>query len=206
MKIALTTQWDDAFAQVAKLTIPIMQEYCLRWGYSFHALHFQNGDVIKARSRVIAKLLPEYDIVVHVDADCLLTNLAMSICDVQEIGSRWNVSASGNGGQINDGVCIWRKSETTEIFLNNHIAGKYGDVILQDAVAMEPSLIVRNPSCQKINACLPEEYDPVMPEYTRWTKGSFCLHLLAMDNERRVRLISEHLNQIIRLSSLLKNN
>ena len=172
-----------------------MQEYCLRWGYSFHSLHL-DGDVVGLRSRVISKLIPNYDAVVHVDADCLLTNLNQSIESLMQ--GDWHVIASGNGNVINDGVCIWRKCETVEIFLTKHIAGRYGDAILQDAVALEPSLKVINPPCQAINACIPEEYGPDMPEYTRWNKGSFCLHLLAMDNQRRIELITKHLNQIIR--------
>lgn len=195
MKIALTTQWDDDFAEIAKLTVPIMQEYCIRWGYSFHSLHMQ-GDVLNLRSRVLAKLIPNYDVVVHVDTDCLLTNFTHNIESICKDG--WHIIASGEGRNINDGVCIWRKCETVEIFLTKHIAGRYGNVILQDAVALEPSLHVVNPPCQSINACIPEEYNPVMPEHTRWTQGSFCLHLLAMDNERRIRLIKQHLNQIIR--------
>ena len=199
MKIALTAQWNDDFAEVAKLTVPIMQEYCLRHGYSFHELHIDSGvDVIGIRSRVILDLLPKYDAVVYVDADCLLTNLATPVNEVAPFAQQWHLAASGQGNVINDGVCIWRKSETTEIFLSNHISGKYGDKILQDAVALNPALIVYNPDPQSINACIIGEYEPKMPPHTKWYPGSFCLHLLAMGNERRIELINKHLPLVIR--------
>lgn len=198
MKIALTAQWDWAFWEVARLTVPIMQEYCLYFGYSFHSIFFNTKDVIESRSRVIAGLLPKYDAVVHVDADCLLTNLKTPVEEIVDFNAQWHVAASGDGANINDGVCIWRKSETVEGFLNKHIQGKYGEVILQDAVAKEPLLNVVNPPPSAINACIPEEYFPAMPEHTRWNAGDFCLHLLAMNNARRIELLHKHIPLIQR--------
>ena len=198
MKIALTTQRNDDFKSVAELTVPLMQEYCTKHGYSLHALHINDVDVIKSRGRVIASLLPKYDAVVHIDADCLLTNLNISIEQIADFSKDWHIAASGNGTFINDGVCIWRKRESVEIFLSLFNRGQYGDAILQDAVAISQALDVYNPPPCMINACIPEEYHPAMPESARWNPGDFCLHLLAINNSRRVLLIREHINLIQR--------
>lgn len=199
MKIALTTQWNDDYKSVAELTVPIMQEYCARHGYSFHSFHIKDGcDVVRLRGSVIASLLPKYDAVVHIDADCLLTNLNISIEQIADFSKDWHIAASGNGTFINDGVCIWRKRESVEIFLSQFNRGQYEDAILQDAVAISQALDVYNPPPSMINACIPEEYHPVMPESTRWKPGAFCLHLLAMNNPRRVLFIKEHINLIQR--------
>lgn len=200
MRIALITQWNDDFAEIAKITVPVMQEYCLRHGYSFYAMHCTESphEIIMKRSRFIASMYPRYGAVVHVDADCLLTNLRIKIGDIAPLDQDWHVAASGNGKIINDGVSIWRKDDTTEAFLSNHAYDCFRGAILQDAVAMDDSLKVFNPPAGLINACLKDEYEPPMPDDVNWEWGNFCLHLLAMSNQRRIELLNKHLPFILR--------
>src|SRR5436190_22999566 len=94
------TLYADNYSELAELTIPYMEKYCKRHGYSFHPV---KCEVLKDNSfgfrkvKEAAKLLPKYDALMVMDIDCLITNQTKKIEDYLERGKDFYISRDING-------------------------------------------------------------------------------------------------------------
>lgn len=107
MKIAVITAWNDAYSEVAGITVPIMHLYCLRHGYEF--LPYRGGFHLdldrdksllsygdRAKIRIYKDLYAHYDLIVWLDVDTVITNMDVQLEDI--LGERnflWTYGPSG---------------------------------------------------------------------------------------------------------------
>lgn len=205
MTTTICVQYDQPFAGVAALTLPVMQEYCERHGYRLHAV----ADAPVWRSIVwdrfyhILNVMDYSDVVVHMDADVLITNLTkplpecenIVICEnYREDGSRW----------LNDGVCLFRSSEQLRWLLNAVIKCPDGDGIycgqdvLQRFYAGGFHHLFDTPPQNRLNSFLYTEYGMAADTPGHWQPGDFVLHLPGRTNARRVEIFTEKLKEVVR--------
>ena len=204
MKIAISTQYNHDFEEIAAITIPIMHEYCKRHGYILDAspTPSKSPAIIWERISDALMLLDSgCDAVMHMDADALITNLSVSVEDILSLLpnlSDADLVATAENDIINDGCCIWRATLGTMSAMQD-IFSKLGefsspqDVINNHAAALD----VYHVSPRTMNSVLNAEYGNVNP-LTEWQDGDFVLHLPGVGNARRVELLKEYSQKIIR--------
>lgn len=197
MKIAISTIYNDDFKEIAALTVPVMQEYCLRHGYTFLATHSKavGSAIVWERLVPVQMLFQTHEHVVHMDADCLITNLEKRIEDI--LGDRGQCVATSENGIINDGVFIWgtlkwlyalRQEEMLEVFSSPQDAlnQKYGS-----------TMDIKHVPSRTTNSVLNAECDLENPA-TEWQQGDFILHLPGIGNLRRIEILKQFIPQIQR--------
>jgi len=204
MKIAISTQWNDDFKEIAAITLPVMQEYCARHGYTLFSNHSKEDSpkIIWQRAEDAENLLSKYcDAVVHMDADCLITNLNNRIEDIIELAGDADliVTSDTDTSIMNDGVCIWLGEGGLFACGDLAFGGKYSEYSSpQDALnerAVPIKIVHLLPSV--MNSVLNGEYGSFDPE-TEWSEGDFILHLPGIGNARRVELLKEYSTKIVR--------
>jgi len=206
MKFSLFTSYDNPYKPVADLTMPVLQEYCGKWGHELMIRQnptYPRG-IYWGRIDDMMAYTGEADWLIHVDADVLITNLNVSLVMLLRIalspdptGASIIVGSDHNG--INDGM----------LFINNwnrraaqHVMASSLDCF-QTALAEDMKTdkyiksCVRAPVQRLFNSYAPGEY-PEQDVSGQWQEGDFALHLPGRTNERRVELITNHLHLIQR--------
>lgn len=80
MKVALVTAFDEAYLPLARISLPIMRDYCTKHGYSLvqGAYKTENVDVLeygdRGKIKIYKDLYAQYDLVCWMDIDLLIMN------------------------------------------------------------------------------------------------------------------------------------
>ena len=191
MKICISTLYNNDFKDVAAITLPVMHEYCLRHGYSFHARRSDKDSpaIIWERVDCVMAAMGSHDLVVQMDADVLITNLTKGIPDRFDIGFSPVVVGSDVNG-INDGVCIWNNSSEAALILGILASCKPEmGTCPQDMLRAFDGVLVYNQ--RAMNSYLAGEYGNEPNDQTDWQLGDFVLHLPGRSNERRIKILKE---------------
>lgn len=197
MKIAISTIWNDDFRDIAAITVPILTEYCLRHGYTLHAVHSDESspEIVWQRLDGVTTLFSHHNCVVHMDADVLITNMTKTI---EEIPGRqhWHIATSENG-IINDGVFIWNTNKWVAFLSSEERFGDFSSP--QDAINKTHGkfMDIHHVPPRTMNSVLNAEYGQTN-ELTEWQPGDFVLHLPGMGNPRRIEILKEYSQKIIR--------
>ncbi len=200
MKIALSLQYNDAFKDIADITVPVIQAYALRHGYSVfvHKCDSVSPEICWQRVEDVAKLLPDFEMVVHLDADLLITNpdIRLGMIAAEQTRTLRNipdvlVSTDCNG--INDGCCMWFRKWSTQCALKELMAVSVTkDTSLQNIMEGKSGLSVHKMPQRLTNSYLHAEYGIEHPE-GEWQPGDFILHLPGIGNARRIEILKAHL-------------
>lgn len=211
MKIIVTAETTDTFLPVSNITFPVIQEYCDRHGYEFRPKHITEPvrSVVWDRVITLQEALKDCDWAVHVDADCLITNMHIPLTEFIEEDKSIVISKAWTelGLHVfNDGFLMvdnsdW-SSHTLKWAWENTNRPEVGQFCLQDGLQFmcesgrTQAWRWRIEKQKRCNAFLYQEYG--MPETTQgqWTPGDFILHLPGMNNEKRVELL-QHYSQFI---------
>ncbi len=210
MKFCITTETDEAYRSVSNISHPLWQEYCDRHGYDFsvrEASESERGPVWERVPHMLQKLSEGYDWVVHVDADTIPTNFHIPLTEFIDNEKSIVISCAPYKGQsiFNDGV----------FFANGR---KFGDLVLQKSWSLnrpEENIFCAQDAMYRLCTGYWREYFSVQPqkrfnsflwsEYREpistpgtWTLGDFVLHLPGMTNQRRVELLTEYKERILR--------
>lgn len=210
MKIGIFTQFNEPFRQVANLTIPVIQEYADHHGYTVNIgenLPIRRS-IVWDRYKILRENLDQYDWVVHMDADVLITNLNIRLeefChDASNVVISMATTESGDR-RMNDGVALFKKDWYTHFILDECFHAEQAGSIQCGQDKLEMLWLTRADNStyhierqKAINSFLYTEYG--MPEATvgHWTEGDWCLHTPGRTNERRVEIFTERLPDIIR--------
>jgi hypothetical protein len=111
MSVAIITSVSENIRDVATLTMPNKLEYCLRHGYSLVADN-QPYETAVARTDLLCHYLDRFDLIWTLDADTLITNMAVPIESLGCIGPHVTVCEEGIVGwnRINCGSMLWRNT------------------------------------------------------------------------------------------------
>lgn len=208
MKFIITSESSESFKSVSDITFPIIQEYCDRHGYEFRPKVVVNPerDSIWERVRSLQAALKDCDWAVHIDADCLVTNMHIPLTEFIENEKSIVISCAPYRGtpMFNDGFCMvrgydgfnsildkcWEMNRPQDgIFCAQDALWRMYQVSWRDFFSVQPQ--------KRFNSFIWSAYNK--PESTpgNWTPGDFILHLPGMTTEKRVELLTRYLPEII---------
>lgn len=243
MKVMVCSSYPPAWSELAAVTIATHKRYAQQWGYEYHAdcsdTSYPNRSAewgrgtegyIPVRSYIKIDLLQhfldpasckrEYDWVVWIDSDALITNYDIPITEWTNRVKPYSRNGDNRywcGADIimpfdfngnNSTVIMARRTDAAFDYLwavNN--AGRTM-FLKHDWAEMEAMLrfrlappydgIVQTYSAKELCAIPPREY-PV-PARTRvpyeWSEGDWCLHLSALHIDRRVELARRYADEL----------
>ena len=121
MKVAIITSVSENVRDVAALTMHNKLEYCLRHGYSLVADN-QPYETAVVRTDLLCHYLDRFDLIWTLDADAILTNMAVPIESLTCLGPNVTVCEEGtvSWNRINCGSMVWRNTAQSR-WLANHI-------------------------------------------------------------------------------------
>lgn len=116
MKIALVTFNSVDYQELADITLPGKQAYCMRHGYDLlSGIHSGADSMGWDRIAVVQQHLPNYDAVMWIDTDAIITNHTKPVTDVLKPGDQFVLTADLYG--INTGTFIAVRTQMTVQFL-----------------------------------------------------------------------------------------
>jgi hypothetical protein len=206
--IAISVQFNAPFRPVADLTIPIMEEYAKI--HSYELIIGENlpikRSIVWDRYSIIQENLPEYDAIVHMDCDVMITNMNIRLEEFTGLGYIVISRAVTEQGisRFNDGVVFLKNKPETFRVLDSIMATPDDDFVKCGQDAMERLYCqgkIPSPYFERQKAINAFDYTQYsMPETTvgQWTEGDWLIHYPGCNNETRVREITEKLPIIIR--------
>lgn len=220
MKIGVLCQYDRAYQEIADITVPVLEEYCARYGYDLNIEvnpPLTHRDIVCERMPQLLSAIQRYDWVVHIDTDVLITNLTKML---EPLLQRHVVMPRVLNDRLqpvfNDGFCAFRNSLEGRTLLQRMWdftrspesigVGPQGagqppcgqdafEVLFSESSVQDVSHIVDGRLC---NGFLFSEYGCATDTTGQWMEGDFILHLPGMKNSRRVELLKEYLPKVVR--------
>jgi hypothetical protein len=216
-KIAVTTFYSESYEPLAALTIPPLQQWCDRHGYDLHIHKIENNESFHfVKTKDARKLLDEYDVVMAIENDILITNLNYRIEDWLDDEHSFFICKDVNN--YNGGCFIiksngWAKDFLRFVQSHAHWKGDEQNVFEEwcgrsfyqrDVKTMcHPSINsipyeYYAPSYGYINW---EQYNPRKEKPTHeqgcWEKGDWCCHLPGKTLSERIEIFNKIKEDII---------
>lgn len=212
-KVALTTFATENYKPLANITIKAMSEYCVRHGYDLNINVIGNDERCHfVKTKDARRLLDEFDVVMGIEADCLLTNFTIKVEDFLDEENELYITTDLSN--INFGVFIVKSSEWTKQLFDwiNMQQDKFGDEqeILEKNRNILKTKVVPHPCFNSI------PYSPYYaPDYGKmfykegdevyickedeghWVKGNFIMHLPGKNMNDRIEIFNNHLKDIV---------
>lgn len=199
MKTLLLTAYDSAMAPIGDLTAPLMLEYANRHGFGFHCA--RTNSVIPSSYWIkifeIAKLLPECDRIIWLDADQVVTNpdFVPPWHSGFQASFDWGMDANDESMFSACGFVIGRDMiPLVDALMNGYEQFKGRDFPEQSLLrhlykdGSSYKFRMRTHPRRVFNA-VPREISEEAPE--PWERGDWCAHLTHVPVERRVELFHE---------------
>lgn len=190
MNILITTEHNIDFWEISSITLPIIQQYSTSHGYSFMSrfTDLKSPDIVWMRMDTILDNIRKYDVVVHIDADCMITNPRISIEQILPDGFDSCMSQDWNG--INDGFSAWMNTWNSVCAIRSIIEDRIHYTSPQDAISRfhRKSLKMHVFNQRETNSYMTNEYGPIREE-SEWSREDFILHLPGIGNNRRVEIL-----------------
>lgn len=216
MRIIVTSETNEAFKPVSDITFPVIQEYCDRHGYEFRPKVVNDPVRSVVWDRCIhlqdALAVEGVDWAVHVDADWMPTKMSVRFEDVLDgvnsVVLSWAKTESGDL-VFNDGFLAVRDS----IFGHGILACCWKSLNLPDKKifclqdALQHVYDNANRDVKNHFSIVPQVWvnsfdyrEYKMPETTfgQWHEGDFAIHLPGLSNKRRVEVLTEYKERILR--------
>lgn len=210
MRIALNTHYTLSYTDLAVITVYNMKVYCAKNGYDLYSEMSGNEEFHFVKTKKARELLNKYDLVMSIEADCLLTNHKIRVESF--IDDEHDVYLVKDINGSNSGVVIWKSTEFSKLLLEliESKKGVYGDEqnlfenFESDKIKYLPHPSINSfpydlyaPSYGKIGY---EEDTFVMKpthEEGDWEIGDFCFHLPGMTLHRRISVMNTFKDLIV---------
>lgn len=203
MKISVFVRWDKSFEGVAEITFPVLSAYCKRHGYALEMVEY---------TKITDRLLPmffdhrDFDVMVHVDADVLITNPERRYEDILSAHPESTVLVGSDCNGINDGTMMIRNTPLGQLFaLEMQKRTDMKDITspqgaLQQMVDCDPVFAKHVAILQQrtINSYVTieySEYHGLDVLWNNWLQGDFCLHVPALSIEKRIEILNNHVSR-----------
>lgn len=213
----VVTSHPAAWDTLAEITCETHKAFCDRWGYDYDVDRSdlmdsrQGGSPISIRGFAkfnrILHFMPMYRYVIWLDADLVVTNRDVDLCDVWLTRSTEQVILCYDWNGFNSTVQIVRSTPLTQAYYwacNNTgrdlflYHGWHEMEALRYFSSKPPyDKLVGHESVKRLCAVLPDEYvgagvpRPIMEPYA-WRPGDFAVHLSALSLERRIELARQY--------------
>lgn len=192
MRFSLYTRFDEPYRPVAELTIPVLKEYCEKWGNFLSVKEnplYEKG-IIWGRIEDMLTSDTGADWLVHIDADVLITNLTISLESIVD-GVEQDIIVGSDQNGINDGMLFVRDTpQARELIYQLYRKDKdcFQSQLAHDIEAVGHR--VKIASQRQFNSYLRGEYAD-MPEGCQWEERDFALHCPGRTPERRVEILQQ---------------
>ena len=119
VSVAIITSVSENIRDVATLTLPNKAEYCLRHGYSLVADN-QPYETAVGRTDLLCHYFDRFDLIWTLDADAILTNMAVPIHSLECLGPHVTVCEEGivAWNRLNCGSMVWRNTTKARLLLH----------------------------------------------------------------------------------------
>ena len=207
--ILISVIYTDDWQPIVDLTKPSLVEYCKRHGYHFTYNKYERRLKDFDKIRFLLDIMQQgyYDYIWQLDADAIITNhnipIDKFIDDAHELFICKDINA------INCGSFIIHQSTWGEWLLAwmLDLEGMEGKHCEQDALAEYMKCFpaqaerkikfLEHPSINSYLCELYREYDHLKEKPSeQWSEGDFVLHLPGVDNSRRIEILKQ-INQWI---------
>lgn len=210
MRVIVFTEYGNNFRDIAAVSVPIMREYCEKQKYGFRELILKGtgNEYYYKKHEFIRELLDgdEADLIFYLDCDSVITNYNIRLESFMTYGAQFwitehigelnggaiLVKASNRGSDINNFILAHRDRFPNEQNVVNH----YRDVLLY----ANTMAILKHPAFNSLDySCYPECKECVGREdLGDWKPGNFVIHFPALPLNKRVELMKEFSQKIIR--------
>ncbi len=199
--IVVCTEYGFNYQSIADITVPVMEEYCLRHGYEFvHINLLGDGDKYQFMKHVsIGGILNKKDVTLiwYLDCDALITNLNYKIECFTDDQHSFYITKDFN--ELNGGSVIIRNTKYGKMLNNSilkHGREKYeneqnyynNEKIIMNICGMK---ILPHPSINSYRYDLYPECKEYVgkPELGDWAEGQFVLHVPALPLDKRAEVL-----------------
>lgn len=169
----------------ANITVPLMQEYCNQHGYDFKCLRegFDNTrPYVWGKLKFIQEQLAEYEWVVWIDTDCLITNPNFSLESIiQKYPNKELLVAEEvfpSRKNPNTGVLFVKNTDFSKQFLKDwYSQTSFIGSVWEDQSALHDML--QKQTYPEIALCPQKQFNSMYINHT-WSDGDFILHLAGL--------------------------
>lgn len=211
---------DNKMEDVFNLTLPSKINYVKKNGYDLLALRsfgsdknkrYEDREIGFLRAVRVFEALDNYEYVMWLDADALVTNPEMKISDFQIDNSIFYCSYDWMGNtSLNTGNFIMKNTKHTKEFINAfyELSKKYNFPEEQYTF----NVMYRHTEYGQSMKVLDHKYLNAVPSiemYTKkvwgnrpaptnpWQKGDFLLHVTGIANSERIAIMNDHFNEYL---------
>lgn len=198
MKIALVTMLAENYRAIANITLPVMQEYAERHGYSIHTIILDDGNAYHFKKHEYFRMLflDGIDAIWYLDIDCLITNLNTKVEDF--IDNEHDIFMTEDVHELNGGSLIIKNNECgrwvngfvlshKNVFPNEQ--NVYNHYRIKDPFSRYLK-VLRHPSINSYRYDLYQEYPDIRDrEQGHHHEGDFVLHVPALGLEHREEVL-----------------
>lgn len=206
-KITLLTvsSSDNDYWGVFNLSVPNKLEYCLRHRLQLASVIHKNYHPYNnwgERESFILDALDSYncDWVFFQGADTLVTNMTVDLR--QFLSTEFDIIIGVDINGINNDSMFFQNTPKTHEFLKrviNKRTSVANDQVAMGAVMTEMSeLRISRVSQRLFNSMKYDEYGYGLYPEGNWQPGDFVIHFAGLLNQRRILLMNEYLNKVIR--------
>jgi len=215
-RICVASYYTDNYQYIADIVVPEYQKYCSKHNYDciVENITSQKFDrhPVWYKIPLIQKLLNDYDVILYIDVDAVITRLDIKLESLIEDDKYLYIAKDFNG--INAGVMLLKSSNWLKTFfdqvwtidVHNPIYAQHGiapqDVwhcTLTEQLAIISLLekyrdkYVKWMPQKLLNAYVHSNYNVTNPE-GEWDSSSFILHTPSTYPEQRVNILKNCLN------------
>ncbi|MES2382376.1 MAG: hypothetical protein V4538_15120 [Bacteroidota bacterium] len=212
-KIALTTFYTKNYQPLADITVEVMRQYCDKHGYHLNINVIEDNERYHfVKTKDTRKLLDEFDVVMGIEADCLLTNFNIKVEDFLDEENELYITTDFTN--INFGVFIVKSSDPTKRLFDwiNAQKDMFGDEqeIFEANRNIEKTKVVKHPCFNSIPYSpyyAPDfgkmHYKPGDEVYIckenegHWMPGNFICHLPGKNMQDRITIFEDLKQHII---------
>ncbi len=205
-KIAVHTHYTYTYESLAAIVIPVLQKYCDKNGYDLH-IRKSHDKFHFVKSHHLRELLEEYDLVLSIELDILITNLTVRFEDF--INDTHDIFICKDINDYNGGCMITKSTEKAKriidlVNLNIDDFGdeqmffeKYGNVY-HSIIKVLPHPSINSvpyeyyyPSYGKIGFKDGDIIEKPTEEQGCWNIGHFNCHLPGMELSKRIEIFNK---------------
>jgi hypothetical protein len=199
MKIVVCTMHSPCYAEVAAVTVPIMEEYSKIHGYLFHEIKIADNAMPYSKIEYMKKLSEtDIELVWYLDVDAVVTNLTIPIETF--IDDKHDFFITEDFNELNGGSVIIKNNDGGRWmidFILDHRGAYNNEQNVLNAMRYRDDIkahmkILKHPSINSYNYNLyPECKEMITREQGNWHEGDFVLHVPAIPISQRAQILND---------------
>lgn len=213
VRVAVTTFYTNSYEPLADITTEILKKYCKKHQYYLEVNILEDSEGFHFKKTKFARelLTGEFDVVVAIENDILITNHTYKIEDW--VDDEHDFYCTKDVNNVNTGIFIVKNTEWSKRMLDsvNYMEVFYGDE--QNYFESHTNDKIKYCEHPCFNSIAYEEYAPSYGyihweqynprkekpthEMGCWEIGDFALHLPGMTFQKRLDIFNKHLKDII---------